>query len=102
MGSVGAKKSGGEIEILTRERGYQPSPLEAFKENAKQFQDAIKEAISAKAAILEYTDITGAVVRRYWNGAMFVDKKPSGIYEKFYKSHSGTYKKKFKAPPLWG
>lgn len=62
--------------------------LDAFKENARQFNVAIEEAKKMKAAILEYTDITGTVFKRYWNGAAFVDRK-SALYEK---NRNGVYK----------
>ena len=62
--------------------------LEEFKENARQFNRAIEEAKQKKAAILEYTDITGTVFKRYWNGATFVDRQ-SALYEK---DRNGVYK----------
>jgi hypothetical protein len=74
------------------------TPLQAFKENAKQFNEALKKAQSEKASVVEFTDITGATVRRYWNGATFVDRK-SALYTKAYKGKiQGTYKANFKMP----
>ena len=63
------------------------SSLDAFKENARQFNLAIEAAKEKKASIVEYTDMTGAVFKRYWNGAAFVDRA-SALYEK---DRNGVY-----------
>ena len=63
------------------------SSLDAFKENARQFNLAIEAAKEKKASIVEYTDMTGAVFKRYWNGAAFVDRA-SALYEK---DRTGVY-----------
>lgn len=80
------------------------SPLEGFKENARQFNDAIQAAGKEKAAIVGFTDIMGRTVRRWFNGAVYSDRKPSeqniggtGKYKR-----KGTYKAEFKPPKSWG
>ena len=73
------------------------SPLTAFKENARQFNSALRDARRAKASIVEFKDVTGQTSKRYWNGATYTDRK-SSLYEKEFK---GTYKAKFKQPKDW-
>lgn len=68
------------------------SSLEAFRENARQFNLAVQEAKKQKASVLEFTDITGTTYRRYWNGATYVDRK-GALYEK---EMQGTYKAQFR------
>lgn len=50
------------------------SYLEIFKENARQFNKALVTARQNGKAVVEFTDCTGKVFRRYWNGATFTDK----------------------------
>lgn len=85
---------GGRGSSSGMQKSAQLSPLQAFKENAKQFNFALQKAKENKASIVEYTDITGKTARRYWNGATFVNRK-SALYEK---ERQGTYKAKFKMP----
>ena len=78
------------------------SELEAFRENASQLNAALEKAKGIGAAQLQYTDITGRTVNRYWNGATFTDRK-SSLYETTsgkYK-RTGIYKAKFKEPKNW-
>ena len=70
------------------------SALKIFKENAAQFNKAIERAKTEKASILEYTEATGKIFTRYWNGATFTDRK-SALYER---ERKGTLKVKFKIP----
>lgn len=70
------------------------SPLDAFRENARQFNLARIAAKEAKASILEYTDIEGRTHKRYWNGAAFTDRA-SSLYER---EHSGVFKAQFELP----
>lgn len=86
--SSGVVASGGAIKV---------SPLTAFKENARQFNSALRDARRAKASIVEFKDVTGQTSKRYWNGATYTDRK-SSLYEKEFK---GTYKAKFKQPKDW-
>lgn len=53
-----------EGKIGSRE-SYFVSPLMAFRENSKQFNNALKEGRTRKASIVEFTDITGKVSKRY-------------------------------------
>lgn len=73
------------------------SPLTAFKENAKQFNNALQEGRKRKASIVEFTDITGKVTKQYWNGATYTERSRS-LYEKEFK---GTHKASFKKPKEW-
>lgn len=73
------------------------SSLQAFKENGRQFNAARQNANTVKASILEYKDITGKTIKRYLNGATFVDRK-SALYDK---EHNGVYKASFKIPKEW-
>lgn len=68
------------------------SPLETFKDNARQFNEARIHAKANKASVLEYKDITGQVKRMYWNGATFVDRR-SALYEK---EHKGVFRAEYK------
>lgn len=76
---------------------YFVSPLTAFRENSKQFNNALQEGRTRKASIVEFTDITGKVSKRYWNGATYTDRS-SSLFEKEFK---GTYKVSFKKPKEW-
>lgn len=78
-----------------------PSNLEAFKENARQFNQALQDARKAGAAVVEFKTITGSTVRRYWNGATWGDR-PSSMEARYGKKRTGTFKAKFKAPKSWG
>lgn len=76
------------------------SPLEAFKENARQFNEALQEGKKRGAHIVEFKGITGQTVKRYWTGARYEDR-PSSLYEKSntkYKMGGGTYKAEFRMP----
>ena len=55
------------------------STLSAFKENAKQFNEAIQKAKAGKYYQLQYTDLTGKTVNRYWTGGNYSDR-PSALY----------------------
>ncbi len=68
------------------------SSLEAFRSNARQFNEALQKAKQQRASIVEYTDITGQTFKRYWNGASFVDRE-SALYEK---ERKGLYKAKYR------
>lgn len=68
------------------------SALQAFKENARQFNEALQQGKIRKASVVEFEDITGNETKRYWNGATYVDRK-SALYEK---DMHGTYKARFK------
>ena len=75
------------------------SPLQAFKENARQFNEALQEGRKRNAQIVEYKRIDGKTERRYWNGARYEDR-PSQMYQNTggkYKTE-GTYKAEFKMP----
>ena len=80
------------------------SPLEGLRENDRQFKNALQAAKDNKAAVFEFENIMGRTDKRWYNGAVYTDKKPSdaniGGTGK-YKRH-GTYKAKFKAPKSWG
>ena len=81
------------------EKKSELSPLQAFKENARQFNIALQEARKRNAEIVEFKRLDGKVERRYWNGARFEDK-PSLMYQNSndkYKT-SGIYKAEFKMP----
>ena len=75
------------------------SPLTAMREDAKQFNDAKREAQANKAAEIQYTDINGKEHKLYWDGARYQDKK-SAMAQR-YSGMTGTYKKKFKKPKEW-
>ena len=90
MGGRGAKS--GVPKGAVNNAAPQRSDLELFKENARQFNEAIQNAKAKKAAIVEFTDMKGTTYTRYWNGATFVDRA-SALYEK---DRKGTYKAKFK------
>ena len=72
--------------------------LEAFKDNARQFNEALREGERRRAAVIEFTDISGKLNKRYWNGAAYVDRSSalytgatgknavSGVYKSEYKS----------------
>ena len=51
------------------------SILEVFKENARQFNEALAQARKLGKAVVRFTDCTGAEIRRYWNGARFTDRQ---------------------------
>lgn len=70
------------------------SELEAFRENTRQYNLARIAAKEAKASILEFTDITGAIHKLYWNGATYTDRA-SSLYER---EHSGVFKAQFEMP----
>lgn len=54
-----------------------------------------------KAAIVEYTDVTGKTVKRYWDGSTYRDR-PSLMYNSLSnKDMSGTFKSKFEEPKDW-
>lgn len=90
MGGRGASSS------LARNSSPAKSSLEIFKDNARQFNDALKKAQVAKASIVEFTDVTNTVFRRYWNGSTFVDRK-AALYER---ERKGIYKAKYKGQKL--
>ncbi|MEG0165170.1 hypothetical protein [Anaerorhabdus sp.] len=71
--------------------------LEAFKENARQCNQAIIDAEKASASILEFRDITGKLFKFYWNGASFVEKS-SALYEN---ERNGVYYAEFIKPSYW-
>lgn len=50
------------------------SYLEIFKENARQFNEALATAKRTGKAVVQFTTCTGVTVRRYWNGATFTDR----------------------------
>lgn len=54
-----------------------PSALEAFKENSNQFSKALREGKARRAAVVEFSDITGKVVKRYWDGSTYRDRPNS-------------------------
>ena len=83
-----------ERKIFMTNNAIFVSPLTAFRENSKQFNNALKEGRTRKASIVEFTDITGKVSKRYWNGATYTDRSNS-LFEKEFK---GTYKVSFKKP----
>ena len=74
------------------------SALEAFKDNARQFNEAMREGERRRAAVIEFKDITGKVNKRYWNGAAYVDRSSAlyteatgrnavnGVYQAEYKT----------------
>lgn len=51
------------------------SYLEIFKENARQFNEALQKARQTGKAVVIFTDCTGQTFRRYWNGATFTDRR---------------------------
>lgn len=69
------------------------SALQAFKENANQFNSAKMEGKKRGASVVEYTDLTGKTKTVYWNGAAFVDRKAALHEDKYV---NGKYKAKFK------
>ena len=90
----------GESKVQRHERYMRKklggmSQLEAFKENARQFNEALEEARKRNAAVVEFTDITGKTFKRYWDGARYSDVKPSGALRS---GTSGTYKASFTVP----
>ena len=88
--SANGKTSGGGAKL---------SPLQAFKENARQFNEALIEGKKRNAQVVEYKRIDGKTERRYWNGARYEDR-PSQMYQNTngkYKTE-GTYKAEFKMP----
>lgn len=78
-----------------------PTSLEAFKENSNQFVQALKEAEKQGALEFEFTDMTGKVFHRWWDGAKFVDRKVSQSMERRYGKRSGTFKSSFRKPDDW-
>lgn len=93
---------GGRGSSSGRAGNRKVSALEAFRENVSQLNAALQKAKESGAAQLQYTDITGRTVNRYWNGATFTDRK-SSLYETTsgkYK-REGIYKAKFKEPTSW-
>lgn len=78
-----------------------PSALEAFKENSNQLSKALREGKARRAAVVEFSDITGKVVKRYWDGSTYRDR-PNSMYNSLSnKDMSGTFKSKFKEPQEW-
>ena len=88
---VGSSKNGAGAKKV--------SALTAFKENAKQLNEAKAEAKKRKAAEVHYTDMTGKTYKLYWNGASYGDKKSNMAAQ--YSEMSGVYKAKFKIPEDW-
>lgn len=78
-----------------------PSSLEAFKENARQFNDALNEATKQGALEVEFTDITGKTFHRWWNGGAWSDRKIVQDMAKRYSKKSGKFKSSFKKPKDW-
>lgn len=83
------------------ESGAKPkvSALAAWKENANQLTDAKKEARAAKAAEIQFTDMNGDMVKLYWDGAKYQDKKSKMAQQ--FSDMKGVFKKKFKKPQNW-
>ena len=78
-----------------------PSALEVFKENANQFKRALQTGKENKAAIVEYTAVTGKTVKRYWDGSAYRDR-PNSMYDSLSnKDMSGTFISEFKEPKEW-
>ncbi len=50
------------------------SYLKIFRENARQFNEALATARKLGKAVVKFTDCTGKEYRRYWNGATFTDR----------------------------
>lgn len=102
MGCRSGASGGGAGNSAQKAGNSKVSALEAFRENASQLNAALQKAKEIGAAQLQYTDITGRTVNRYWNGATFTDRK-SSLYETTsgkYK-RTGIYKAKFKEPKSW-
>lgn len=79
-----------------------PSALAAFKENARQFNEALQNGKKNKAAIVEFTDITGKTTKHYWDGAAY-RSRPNSMYNSLNnKDMTGMFKSDFKAPKEWG
>lgn len=70
------------------------SPLEAFRDNARQLNEAKIAATKANASVLEFTDITGHTSKWYSEGTTWRDKPNS--MESIYSKKSGTYKAEYK------
>lgn len=66
-----------------------------------QFKRALQNGKENKAAIVEYTDVTGKTFKRYWDGSTYRDR-PSSMYNSLSnKDMSGTFKSKFEEPKDW-
>lgn len=76
--------------------GNKVSPLQAFRSNARQFNEALAEGRRRHAAVVEYTDLNGRKSRRYWNGATYTERK-SSLYTRGTGKYSvsGTYSSKY-------
>ena len=98
-------KGGKNISVVGGGGGVQAptkvTALTAFKENAKQFNEAIQAAKSGSYSTLEYTDITGKTVNRYWDGAKFSDKKAALFEGEGKYKRKGKLKVSFKPPKSW-
>ena len=91
---MGRGKSG--VSGAAGNSGNTLSPLEAIRNNARQFNEALAEGRARNAEIVEYTDIMGIVRRRYWNGATW-SERPSSMYARTTRYRaSGTYKTSYK------
>ena len=95
----GSSKAGGSSGKSAGKAKKQISSLTAFKENAKQLNEAKIEAKKRHAAEVHYTDMTGKTYKLYWNGAAYTDKKSKMAAQ--YSDMSGIYKAKFKIPEDW-
>lgn len=92
--SQSAKQAGGSAK-------QGPSALEAFKENARQLNEAKEAAKRADAAEFEFTDMTGKTFHFYWDGVKWGDR-PNSMEAMYGRKRKGTFKAKFKAPKAWG
>ena len=79
------------------------SELDAFRENSKQYNDALKKGREQGAYKISYTDITGKVHNMYYDGARYTDRENS-MYKATNSKYklSGTYEAEFKPPASWG
>lgn len=68
--------------------------LEAFKKNAKQFNEALEMGKKQKAFEVVYTDLSGREHHRYWSGARY-EERPSQM-AKERSGFSGIYRAQFK------
>lgn len=79
--------------------------IDGWRENEKQYREAIQTAKDKKVAVIEYENIMGKTDKLWYNGATYSTRKPrdenliggTGKYKR-----TGTYRAKFKAPKEWG
>lgn len=75
------------------------SSLEAFREDARQLNQAIAGANLANAAEIVYHSMTGKTIRKYWDGGRYGDR-PSSLAQR-YSSKSGVFEATFQEPIEW-